>query len=117
MESLQKYGKEEKSLSRIQHNSDLVSLPIHVEAIARIVYEVNQLRQYPLNDIEIAEWATTLNEFNPDMEIEALQFIIQQMKFGNLEYEQKDGVQNLTRAFQRIRKTADGWQIRKTNVW
>ena len=92
-------------------------MPIHVEAIARIVYEVNQLRQYPLNDIEIAEWATTLDEFDPKMDLEALRFIIQQMKFGNLEYEQKDGVQNLTRAFQKIRKTESGWQIRKNNVW
>lgn len=101
----------------MQSSNDTVSLPLHVEAIARIVYEVNQLRQYPLNDIEIAEWATTLDEFDPKIDLEALRFIIQQMKFGNMEYEQKDGVQNLTRAFRKIQKTESGWQIRKNNVW
>lgn len=96
-------------------NSHSVSLPD--VKLREIVYEVNQLRQFPLNEIEIAEWADTLLEFDPKLNYEALKFIIQQMKFGKLEYEQRDGVQNLTRAFQKIRKTETGYQIKKMNVW
>ena len=66
---------------------------------------------------EIAEWADTLLEFKPELDYEALRFIIQQMKFGNLEYEQKDGVQNLTRAFKKITRTSEGYKLLKLNVF
>jgi len=119
MESLQKSEQagNKKLQVRNQDNSFLASLTVEQEAVSSIVYEVNQLRQYPLTAVEIAEWADTLLEFKSDLDYEALRFIIQQMKFGNLEYEQKDGVQNLTRAFQKIMKTEKGFQIKKLNVW
>ena len=115
MGSLQKSDQDEKLMLQKRPNSSLANLPD--VKLCEIVYGVNQLRQYPLNDIEIAEWSETLLEFKPDLDYKALEFIIQQMKFGNMEYEQRDGVQNLTRAFQKIEKTEDGFRIRKLNVW
>jgi hypothetical protein len=99
------------------HTSGLATLPEEFEQLCQIVYQVNFLRQYPLSPVEIAEWARTLVEFDPELDYATLKFIIQQMKFGNLEYEQKDGVQNLTRAFQKIEKVNTGYRLRRLNVW
>jgi hypothetical protein len=99
------------------HTNGLATLPEGFELLERIVYQVNFLRQYPLSPIEIAEWSRTLLEFDTELDFEALKFIIQQMKFGNLEYEQKDGVQNLTRAFLKIEKVNTGYRLRRLNVF
>ena len=98
------------SIQKIQQ-TDLATSPIF-ERLMKVVYHVNQLRAYPMSPIEIAEWSRTLLFGFPNLDIGALEFLIEEMKFGRFEWDKTIGIQNLTLGLPRVEKTQEGYRIK-----
>lgn len=91
--------------------TDLVSSTDSFKELMRIVTQVNQLRPYALTAIEVAEWSKTLLSF-PGLDFGGLQFLIDEMKFGRVEYDKGLGIQNLTVGLTRVEKTESGYRMK-----
>ncbi len=63
--------------------------------IAKALYHVNQLTTFSIPDIRLAEWSRTLDEVFPEMEISDLKSVILDFQTREIEYNQKEGVQNI----------------------
>lgn len=63
--------------------------------ICKEIYHVNQLTAFPVNDERLSEWARSIEEIVPNLEIEDLKNVIIDFKIGELEYNHKEGVQNI----------------------
>lgn len=63
--------------------------------IAQAVFHVNQLVPYALTDLQISDWAKSINKLIPELDIDSLVYVIDQMKMGRIEWNPKLGIQNL----------------------
>lgn len=63
--------------------------------IAKSLYHVNQLSPYPINDFRLEEWAISINEIVPNLEINDLVLIINFFKTGGMPYNTNLGIQNI----------------------
>jgi len=64
-------------------------------SIAQQVYHVNQLSPFRLHDSQIDEWAQSIEEIVPNLEIDDLKFLIRCFKTGEEHYDNKLGIQNI----------------------
>lgn len=104
------------SIAKTQPN-DLANLPDKLEQLCRIVYHVNQLRQFPLSAVEVAEWSKSLLEYDENLDFEAIRFIIQEMKFCRMDWDKTEGIQNLIRGLKLIEKTETGYKVLRQNIF
>lgn len=87
--------------NQLQRNNTLqkpIVLTTEQMKFAKIIYHVNQLTPYPLTGVQIEDWAKTLADLYRGLDLEVLKDIIKEMKLDNLEWNPKQGIQNLTRA-------------------
>lgn len=77
------------------HQSNIVLSNREIE-IAKIVYHINQLIAYPLSAIQIEDWARSLNELYPKIDLNILKNTIRMMKLGKIDFDSKKGIQNIT---------------------
>ena len=94
--------------------TDLVTLP--ADSLVKAVYQFNQLRAFSLTQIEILEWARSIERLQPDIDVNQLMFVIDQMKVGNLEYDKTIGIQNIFKGLKMTEKTKDGYKILRA-IW
>lgn len=80
------------------------------------MYQFNQLRAFSLTEIEMVEWARSIERLTVDLDMDALNFVIDQMKCGNMEYDKTIGIQNIFNALKRIEKTETGYKILRA-IW
>lgn len=84
--------------------------------IVKAVYQFNQLRAYSLTEIEIMEWARSIERLVPDLDVDALNFAIDCMKTGEIDFDMKSGIQNIFEALKKVEKTSTGYKILKA-IW
>jgi hypothetical protein len=89
--------------------TDLVTLP--ADSLVKAVYQFNQLRAFSLTQIEVLEWARSIERLHPNVDINQLMFVIDQMKVGNLEYDKTIGIQNIFKGLKMTEKTKDGFKV------
>jgi hypothetical protein len=70
--------------------------------IAAIVYHVNQLTSYPLSGVQIEDWAKSINELMPDVDLVELKRVINNFKLGVFEWDYRKGIQNIFLAINSI---------------
>lgn len=63
--------------------------------ICKEISHVNELTTFFIPDHRLEEWAVSINEILPNLEIEDLKNVIIDFKIGELEYNHKEGVQNI----------------------
>lgn len=63
--------------------------------LAKVLVHYNQLTAFPYSDLQIAEWAKSINELMPNLSAETLKTIINRMKMGIYDYDSKLGIQNI----------------------
>lgn len=63
--------------------------------IAKVLVHYNQLTSYPYSDLQIAEWAKSIEELIPSMTLETLKTIIDRMKMGIYDFDSRLGIQNI----------------------
>lgn len=76
--------------------------------VIKAVVEFNQLRSFSLTPVEIAEWARTIIRIWPDYDVEWLNFVIDKMKCGQMEYDRGLGIQNIFQALKNSLRRRDG---------
>lgn len=67
--------------------------------LGKIVYNINLILSYPLNDFQITDWAKCINRFLPNIKNETLQQIIDLYILGKLEYNNNIGIQNIFKGY------------------
>lgn len=60
-----------------------------------IIYHVNQLTSFPLSSIQIQDWAITINDFYPNLDLDILKKIIRKYKVGQYKWNYREGIQNI----------------------
>ncbi len=96
-------------MSNIQKvNSGLESLPAVEVRICAALSEMNKLRDFPLDDLEILEWKDTIVKLAPDTTPEMLEFVIDRMITGDIAYEKQNGIRNIFLGLKEIEVKEDG---------
>lgn len=72
-----------------------IGLSSKEEELTGILYHVNQLTSFPLTMVQIQDWAITINDFYPDLDVEILKTIIRKFKVGRYKWNNKEGIQNI----------------------
>lgn len=62
------------------------------------VYHINHLTAFPLTDNQIDEWSRSINELRPDVTPEQLKEVIDGMKQGLIDFDNRLGIQNIFKA-------------------
>lgn len=87
-----------------------------LKAIGAVIRHVNHLRQFPLSVPEIVEWAQTVRGIE-GFDVEALKWLLEEMKMARIEWDRGLGIQNLTGWLPKIEKTDSGYRIKKRMLW
>lgn len=98
------------------HQNGLVT-STEADPLMKIIYHVNQVRNFPLTVIEIAEWSRTLRQNFPELDLGALAWLVNEMKMGRIEFDHWQGVRNLTIGLAMVEKTSNGYQLKSTKQW
>ncbi|MDB5288565.1 MAG: hypothetical protein JWR05_3514 [Mucilaginibacter sp.] len=64
------------------------------------VFHINQLIPYPLTDQQITDWAKSINELRPDVTAATLKAVINKMKLGKIQWDNRSGIQNIFKALE-----------------
>tara|TARA_R110000868_G_scaffold119785_2_gene317817 strand:- start:7304 stop:7609 length:306 start_codon:yes stop_codon:yes gene_type:complete len=70
-----------------------------VVAIARSLVHYNQLTPYILSDTQLQDWAKSILELAPDIKPNTLRMLIDKMKTGEYDFDNKLGIQNILKAY------------------
>ena len=84
------------------------------KAIQMAVFKFSTLRSFPLSQIEILEWSSALE--NANVSPEAVEFVVFKMQSCEMEYNDREGIQNIFRNLRLIKKTEKGYEILKP-IW
>ena len=79
--------------------------------LQKAVFKFSMLRAFPLSEIDILEWARVLE--NANIETEAVEFVILKMQTCEMEYNDREGIQNIFRNLRLVKKTEKGFEILK----
>ena len=63
--------------------------------IAKVIFHVNQLSNYPLGVPQIEDWSKSIEDIVPNLEIDDLKYLIKCFKIGEEHYDYKLGIQNI----------------------
>ena len=89
----------EKSLQKTETSLQCSDKIIEV---GKIIYQINLLTSYPLNDFQINDWAKCICRLLPEIDLIELQNVIDKMITGEIEYKTSGGIQNIFKAINPI---------------
>ena len=87
----------ENKLQVVNQNQNIVLSEPEIQ-IAMQVYHINQLTAFPLADHQIDEWSKAIYELRPEVRPEEIKDVIDGMKQGYIEYDNRLGIQNIFKA-------------------
>ena len=76
-------------------NQSPCSLPVKVKEIGNVIYHINQLSPFVTTDERLIEWAESINDILPGLELDDLKALIVAFKTDEITYNTKLGVQNI----------------------
>lgn len=85
------------------------------DKISKVVWRLNQLRRFPLDDNAIEDWTKTLIRLMPLEDLRKLEYVIDQMITGELDYNPDEGIKNLFRNVKSVQETDGKFEILKAN--
>lgn len=97
--------------------SIIAGMTPHERAICDVLNTFNQLRSFKLEPMEIIYWKDSIVKLIPDVDTGALEFVVDQMIVGGLEYDTKLGIQNIFNGLKRVRKTETGYAVKTNQTW
>lgn len=87
-------------------------------SICEQLHRFNQLRAYPLSAVDILEWKDSIVKFyGQSLDTGALEFAIDQLIFGKIEYDKNTGIQNIFSALKEITSDGHGGYKLKDFTW
>ena len=102
----------EKNELSIGQQKGLATLPD--SRLQKAVFKFSMLRAFPLSEIEILEWARVLQ--NSNVSTEAIDFVVLKMQTCEMDYNEREGIQNIFRNLRLVKKTEKGYEILKP-IW
>lgn len=78
-----------------KRDTQSLALTEKVVDLAKVLVHYNQLTAFPYSDLQISEWAKSINELMPNITPDTLKTIINRMKMGIYEYDSRIGIQNI----------------------
>lgn len=73
-----------------------------INNLAATVLHINQLTPFPYSDLQIFEWAKSINELTPELTPDILKKIIDKFKLGIYEFDSRAGIQNVFKGYKLI---------------
>lgn len=91
---------------KLQITNQTLSTPLNDKEfkIATAIFHINQLVAYPLSDSQIEQWAKSINRLLPELLVDDLEKLMDLMKIGEIEYDQKQGIQNIFLGLRRVKE-------------
>lgn len=105
----------EQAIQKSTNQSIAIRPPVH-GVLSKILWHLNQVVAYPMTDLQIEDWARSILELRPDVDLNAVKFLIDKFKTGEREYDSKKGIQNIFVGLKYIRKDGDSYQLMKDPV-
>jgi hypothetical protein len=86
---------------QLQGNQQLANITIN-EELVKALYHVNYLTPYAISDTMLEGWANSIQELNPNITPAILKKIIDKMKMGEIEFDNKKGIQNIFKGYKQF---------------
>jgi len=95
--------------NHLQKTNQNLSTPLNEKEveIAMVVWHVNQIVTFPLSDIQIEAWSRSINELQPDLDVNELTKAINLVKLGKIEWDSRIGLPNIFSALLQSRRYND----------
>jgi hypothetical protein len=94
----------------------IVQLGSEEKRICAILNTYNQLRPYKLDAVEVLEWKDSIIKLVKDLDIDALEFLVDKMIAGEMDYDRDKGIQNIFLGLKKVEKTETGYKILRS-IW
>lgn len=85
------------------------------KSVIKVVAKVNNLVGFQKDAAELIDWGKEIDRLFPEMELEKISFLMDQFMLGNLDWDDKKGIQNLTVNLSRVVREK-GVLVLKSNV-
>jgi hypothetical protein len=109
--------KTQASLTEVEKRELVISKLTKRElAVLNSLDQFNQLRSFKLDFWDCIKWKDTILRLMPEVETKAIEFVIDQLILGNLEYDKDRGIQNIIEGLRRLEKTGNGYKL-NTMTW
>lgn len=82
--------------------------------ICKAIKKYNQLKKFPLSDIEILEWKDSLLTIWPELDPEAIEFVVNKMIAQEIDCD-GGGIQNIVKGLKRLDVNQEGNYFVKTD--
>lgn len=69
--------------------------------VCQALYRYNQIKRFPLSDVEIMNWKDTLFDLFPNLDPAGIMFVVNKMITGEIECD-LGGIHNITKALTKI---------------
>ncbi len=69
------------------------------ELLVKELYHINYVVNYPLSDIMLEGWDRTIKELEPEITNEVIKWILDNVKLGFMDWDNKKGIQNIFEGF------------------
>lgn len=100
-----------------KEQSLLEKLPEKEFKICAALHRMNQLRSYKLGVIEILEWKDSILKLLPEVNISAIDFVIDKLITGELDYDANIGIKNITIGLNKIEKNEGSYRVKPYRPW
>lgn len=100
-------------MNLVKYEGGKVALSDRENEVCTCINLFNQLRDYKLSDIEILEWKDTILRLLPEAEPQAIQFVIERLMTGEIEYKKDEGIRNIFRGLDHIEKEGDKYIVKR----
>lgn len=87
--------KHSNQLARNHTEKALSALTTKEIEIGKVLYGINHILPFPMEDTQIAEWAKIINDEKPGMDIEKLKMFIRHAQVNRFGWNAKKGIQNI----------------------
>lgn len=81
--------------------SQLANTTIDKDFVQQL-YHVNYLTNYPISDAMLEGWSKSIKELAPEMTSKTVKIIIDRMKVGTIDFDNRIGIQNIFKAYKII---------------
>lgn len=92
--------------NKIQKGIHNLELPNKTNDLCKSLVHFNQLTPYPYSDLQIVDWAKSVEELAPEITPEIIKSIIDGLKIGAIPFDSKLGIQNIFIGYKYFLKTA-----------
>lgn len=87
---------ETRQLQAQEHKQQLsTEISKKIQSVAKVVWRLDMIMAFPLDDLQIQSWANTITRLCPDVEPERVAEIVDKFLTGEWAYDKDQGIANI----------------------